>query len=275
MDTMTSPNGRRLLWAGFALFVAFLYAPIVVLVMFSFNDSSIPAFPIEGLTTKWYGQLFDNQVLLDAIRTSAVVAGVTAVVTVALGVLAAIVLVRKRFFGKPAFSALIISPLVIPYVVLGIALLILFRRIGIELSMWTVVAGHVVLSLPFTVLVLAPRLEKIDRRLEEAARDLGAGGLRTFTSVTLPLLTPALFSAFIIAFTISFDEYAVASFVVGDDVTFPVYLFSQLRFPGRLPQVIAVAVLVMALSALIVLAAEAGRRLAERRLDQARLNPGA
>jgi spermidine/putrescine transport system permease protein len=120
--------------------------------------------------------------------------------------------------------------------------------------------------LPYTILVLVPRLAQIDVALEEAAFDLGAGPLRTFRWITLPLILPAVLSAFLIAFTTSFDEYAVASFVVGTKLTFPIYLYSAVRFPNQLPQVIAVAVVVLVLSLTVVIAAEVGRRIIERRL---------
>jgi spermidine/putrescine transport system permease protein len=128
-----------------------------------------------------------------------------------------------------------------------------------------VVIGHIVISLPYSILVLVPRLDQIDISLEEAAFDLGASRLRTFRSITLPLILPAIVSSFLIAFTTSFDEYAVASFVVGTRVTFPIYLYSALRFPNQLPQVIAVAVVVLVLSLVVVVGAEVGRRVAERR----------
>jgi spermidine/putrescine transport system permease protein len=155
---------------------------------------------------------------------------------------------------------------VIPYVVFGVSLLLLFHRLGIPRSLLTVVIGHVVISLPYTILVLVPRLEQIDVTLEEAAYDLGAGPLTTFRSITLPLILPAIVSAFLIAFTTSFDEYAVASFVVGPRTTFPIFLYAALRFPSQLPQVIAVAVVVIVVSLVVVIAAEVGRRVAERRL---------
>ena len=143
-----------------------------------------------------------------------------------------------------------------------------FTGPGVDRGIKTVVVGHIVISLPYTILVLVPRLEQIDVSLEEAARDLGAGRVRTFRSIVFPLILPAIVAAFLIAFTASFDEYAVASFVVGTDATFPIYLYGALRFPSRLPQVIAVAVVVMIVSLLVVVAAELGRRLAERRLGQ-------
>jgi spermidine/putrescine transport system permease protein len=181
-------------------------------------------------------------------------------------VLASVALVRRRFAGKVAASVLLLSPLVIPYVVFGISLLLFFHAAGIPRSILTVAIGHIVISLPYTILVLVPRLTQIDVSLEEAAQDLGAGPLVTFRSIVFPLILPAVLSAWLIAFTTSFDEYAVASFVVGSRATFPIYLYGALRFPSRLPQVIAVAVVVMLVSLVVVVGAEVGRRVAERRL---------
>jgi len=266
MDVALSKNGRRTLRAFFAFIVLFLYAPIAILILFSFNDSDLPAFPLSGFTLRWYHQFIANGDLRNALETSAVVAAISSVCAVVLGVLASIALVRRRFRGKAAVSALLLSPLVIPYVVFGVSLLLLFHRLAIPRSVLTVVIGHIVISLPYTILVLVPRLEQIDVSLEEAAYDLGAGPLATFRAVTLPLILPAIFSALLIAFTTSFDEYAVASFVVGPRTTFPIFLYSALRFPSQLPQVIAVAVVVIVVSLVVVIGAEIGRRVAERRL---------
>jgi spermidine/putrescine transport system permease protein len=265
MDVALSKNGGRVLRVFFAFVVVFLYAPIVILLIFSFNDSTIPSFPLSGFTLEWYRQFFGNSELHGALKTSALVAALSSAGAVVLGVVASIALTRRRFLGKSAVSALLLSPLVIPYVVFGISLLLLFHTLGVPRSLLTVVIGHIVISLPYTILVLVPRLDQIDVSLEEAAFDLGASRLRTFRSITLPLILPAVVSAFLIAFTTSFDEYAVASFVVGTRVTFPIYLYSALRFPNQLPQVIAVAVVVMVLSLAVVVAAEVGRRIAERR----------
>ena len=250
----------------FFLVVLFLYAPIVILLIFSFNDSAVPSFPLSGFTLHWYHDFLTNSELKGALETSAIVAALSSVGAVVLGILSAIALTRRRFRGKAAVSALLLSPLVIPYLVFGISLLLLFHQLGVPRSLLTVVIGHIVISLPYTILVLVPRLDQIDVSLEEAAFDLGASRLRTFRSITLPLILPAVVSALLIAFTTSFDEYAVASFVVGNRLTFPIYLYSALRFPNQLPQVIAVAVVVLVLSLTVVIAAEVGRRVAERRL---------
>ncbi len=268
MNPAISPRGRRGLWVFFGLLVVFLYAPILILVVFSFNDRVLVSFPWEGFTLRWYREFLHNAALLSALKTSGYVALVTSVLTVALAIPASIVLVRRRFFGKGLVSGLLLAPLVIPLVVFGLALLIMFNTLGIPLSPLTIAAGHIVVAIPFAILTLVPRLERIPPSLEEASRDLGASGPRTFRAITLPLLAPAILSAFLISLTISFDEVVVASFVSGDQPTFPIYLYSQLRFPQRLPPVIAVAVIVLVVSVVVVVASEVGRRIADRRLER-------
>jgi spermidine/putrescine transport system permease protein len=266
MDVAVSKNGVRALRGFFVLVILFLYAPIAILLLFSFNNSAVPVFPLSGFTLHWYGEFLRNADLRSALVTSGVVAAVTSVGAVVLGVLSSIALVRQRFRARPLVSALLLSPLVIPYVVFGISLLLLFHQLGIPRGVPTVVIGHIVITLPYTILVLVPRLEQLDATLEEAAYDLGANRLGTFRLITLPLILPAVVSAFLIAFTTSFDEYAVASFVVGSQSTFPIYLYSALRFPSQLPQVIAVAVVVLIASLTVIVGAEVGRRVADRRI---------
>jgi spermidine/putrescine transport system permease protein len=266
MDVALSRNGKWTLRVFFGLLVVFLYAPIAILLIFSFNDSALPTFPLSGFTLHWYREFINNGELRAAIETSALVAVTSSIGAVLLGVFASVALARKRFVAKAAVSALLLSPLVIPYIVFGISLLLFFHAVGIPRSILTVAIGHIVISLPYTILVLVPRLDQIEVALEEAAADLGASPRQTFRLVVLPLILPAVVSAFLIAFTTSFDEYAVASFVVGTRVTFPIYLYSALRFPSNLPQVIAVAVVVMVISLVVVVSAEIGRRVAERRL---------
>jgi spermidine/putrescine transport system permease protein len=269
MDVALSRNGRRVMRVFFALAVAFLYAPIVILLIFSFNNSTLPSFPLSGFTLHWYHEFLTNSDLQSALGTSAKIAALSSVGAVALGILSSIALVRRAFRGKSPVSALLLSPLVIPYVVFGISLLLLFHAVGISLSYLTIVVGHIVITLPYTILVLMPRLQQLDVSLEEAAYDLGAGRLQTFRLVTFPLILPAVVSAFLVAFTTSFDEYAVASFVAGSTQTFPIYLYSAVRFPSNLPQVIAVAVIVITISLLVVVAAEVWRRRTEARFEAA------
>jgi spermidine/putrescine transport system permease protein len=274
MDIATSKGASALLKLFFALLVLFLYAPIAVMAIFSFNDGD-PSFPLQGFTADWYRRFASNRLLIEALGRSFIVAAVSSTIAVALGVLGAFVLLRRRFVGKSAVSALIFSPLVVPYLVFGISLLVVFTAVDkiltettgrvIGLGLHVVVIGHVVVSLPYTILTIMPLLEKLSISLEEAARDLGATALQTFRRVTLPLLVPALLSSFLIAFTLSFDEYAIASFVAGEDATWPVYLYAQLRIASALPQLLAVSSLVLLGSILLVLAAEVGRRVAENR----------
>lgn len=277
MDAAASKGGRRGLLLFYLALVVFLYAPIAVLMVFSFNDSRLITFPLAGFTTRWYRLLLDNRELLEALQSSLMIAAVSSLIAVGLGVLASYVVVRRRFRGRGAVSGLLLSPLVIPYVVFGIALLILFHavddfliaRFGIYfgLGVHAIVIGHVVVSLPYTVLTIAPRLERLSSRVEEAARDLGASPTSTFARVTIPLLLPAIVSAYLIAFTLSFDEYAIASFVAGDVTTYPLFLYGQVRIRIGLPQMIAVSVIVLVASMLLVAATEVWRRRAESRLS--------
>ncbi|HLB39290.1 MAG TPA: ABC transporter permease [Actinomycetota bacterium] len=267
------------LWAMrilFVLLVVLLYVPIALLALFSFNAGD-PSFPLEELTLNWYRRIVSNPLLVTALRRSAVVASISSLLAVALGVLVSFALVRRRFRGKPVVSAVVFSPLVIPYVVFGISLLVLFTAFDrfltstsglfIGLGLHSVVIGHVVVSLPFTVLTIMPLLERLSTDYEEAARDLGASAGQTFRRVTAPLLFPALVSAFLIAFTLSFDEYAIASFLSGTTPTWPVYLFAQLRVPSQLPQLLAVSSIILVASIGLVVGAEFARRGSQRKYD--------
>lgn len=274
MDAAASKRMLMLLSSFFVLLLLFLYLPIVLLALFSFNDGDA-SFPLSGFTTHWYRDVFGNQMLINALIRSAIVATASSILAVGLGVLASFALIRRRFFGKPAVSALMFSPLVIPYLVFGVSLLVIFTAVDriltdafgvyIGLGLHAVVIGHVVVALPYTILTIIPLLERLSVSLEEAAKDLGAGPWQTWRRVTLPLLLPALVSAFLIAFTLSFDEFAIASFLVGTQPTWPVFLFASLRVPSQLPALIAVSTMILVASIVLVVAAEVGRRLAERR----------
>jgi spermidine/putrescine transport system permease protein len=267
MNPAYSKNGRRGLIAFFCLLVVFLYAPIAVLVVFSFNDRVIVSFPWEGFTLNWYRAFLANDELLGALATSLEIALMTAIVTTVLAIPASIALVRRRFRAKGLVSGLLLAPLVVPLVVLGISLLILFNAIGLPMSRYTVTVGHVVIALPFAILTVVPRLERIPPALEEASRDLGGGAWQTFKAITMPLLAPAIVSSLLIAFTVSFDEIVIASFINGGDDTFPVYLFSQLRLPQNLPQVIAVAVIILVVSTIGLGLTEILRRRSDKALE--------
>lgn len=279
---MTEAAASRSALAFLRLFfiglVVFLYLPIAILAIFSFNAGDV-SFPLEGFTTQWYERFLTNPTLFNALKRSAMVALFSSTIAVTLGVLAAFVLVRRSFVGKPAASALFFSPLVVPYVVFGVSLLVLFTALDkilaestgyfIGLGLHSVVIGHVVVSLPYTILTIMPLLERLSISLEEAAQDLGAGPWQRFRRVTLPLLAPALISSFLIAFTLSFDEFAIASFLSGTQATWPVYLFAQLRVPSQLPQLVAVSSVIFFASMLLVLTAEVVRRITAKRYGEA------
>lgn len=267
MNMAASKGGRTALWGSFWLFVALLYLPILILIIFSFNDRELVSFPWEGFTTRWYEQFFRDTVILNALKTSAWIAMVASMLTTVLAIPASIAMSRRRFFAKGLVSGFLLAPLVVPLVVLGTALLILFNYMGMPFGPITLIVGHVVIAMPFAILTIVPRLERIPVALEEAARDLGANAWTTFHSITFPLLAPAVLSAFLISFTISFDEIVLASFLAGQTTTFPLYVYSQLRLPRQLPQVIAAAAIVLIISTIVVSLAEIVRVRADRALE--------
>jgi len=240
-----------------------LFLPIFLLILFSFNDSVTLVFPLKGFTLEWYRQLLKNTELVKAVRTSILLATGSSLVATALGAMGALAMVRFDFPGKSLFVSVAAMPLVIPYVILGVSLLIMFHQIGIPLSAFAAGMAHVVVSIPYALLVIASRLVGFPQNLEEAAMDLGCTYWGALLRVTLPISFPALMAAFLICFTISFDEFAIASFLVGTQPTLPVYLYSQLRFPTRLPLVVSMAAILMAGSMILILLSEWLRRLGQ------------
>ncbi|HEY5671145.1 MAG TPA: ABC transporter permease [Anaerolineales bacterium] len=245
------------------LVTAVLFLPIILLIIFSFNNSITLVFPLKGFTLKWYQQLIQNYELIRSVRTSLLLGIGTSLVATALGAMGAIAMVRFNFPGKSLFISVAAMPLVIPYVILGVSLLIMFHQVGISLSAFTAGLAHVVVSVPYALLVIASRLVGFPQNLEEAAMDLGCTYWGALLRVTLPISFPALVAAFLICFTISFDEFAIASFLVGTQPTLPVYLYSQLRFPTRLPLVVSMASILMTGSMILILLSEWLRRLGQ------------
>lgn len=240
--------------------ILLLYLPIALLFLFSVNSSASLSFPISQLTLDWYRQLFDADAVLRSARNSLVVALGSSVAATVLGTMVSILLLRYKFRGQSILVGLAILPLIVPYVVLGVALLILFSALHIDRSLWTIGIAHTVAALPYTLLIIASRMAGFDPAIEEAAMDLGADYPTTLRRVVLPLIFPAMVSAWLTAFTVSFDEFALALFLSGTQPTFPVYLFSQLRFANRLPIMIALAVLLMIGTLTLVFIAEQFRR---------------
>ncbi len=260
--------GKGLLSTYFGLLLVFLYAPLIVLMVFAFNSGTIPSLPIKSFSTKWFSAAFADTDLTSALGRSVLIAAVNGLAATLLGVMAAVSLARRRLALRRLLVVLILIPLVVPYIVLAVGLVVLLHQLGFATSLVAVLAGHVVISLPYSVLVILPRLRTLDPSIAEAANDLGASDLKAFWYVTLPLLGPALFSSFLIAFTISFDEFAIASFLAPPgSPTYPVVLYSSSRTPALLPEVIAIGSLIIVLSLVLVMAAEAVRRYSERRLE--------
>ena len=250
----------RFLASYYAAIIILLYIPLAVLLLFSFNAGTTLSFPLQGLTLHWYERLFDAPEVIRSARNSLIVATGSSTGAAILGTAVALLLTRFRFRGESVLFALAMLPLVVPIIVLAVALLVLFLAAGVDRSLWTVSMGHVVVALPYVVLIVTARLAGFDRDLEEAAMDLGASYAKVIATIVLPLIAPAIVSAWLVAFTVSLDEFALALFLAGNEPTFPVYLFSQLRFASRLPVMIALAVLLMAGTLVLVLLAEWIRR---------------
>jgi spermidine/putrescine transport system permease protein len=242
------------------LMIGLLYLPIAILFVFSLNANTTLSFPLKGFTLAWYAKLFATPALIDAVVRSVIVAVGSGLAATALGTMVAILLSRFNFRGRTALTGLALLPLMVPYVVLAVALLILFHALGIPLSILTVAIAHVVVALPYATLIVLARLLGFDKQLEEASMDLGASYPATLRLVVLPIAAPAIVSALITSFTVSFDEFALALFLAGKDQTFPVYLYGQLRYATTLPVLIATAVLLMGATLVLLVVAERVRR---------------
>jgi spermidine/putrescine transport system permease protein len=249
-----------LTWYYFGLIIL-LYLPIAVLFLFSVNDNTSLSFPLQGLTFRWYEQLFASTAVLRAARNSLIVALGSSFVATALGTMIAVLVTRYQFRAKMLLVLFAVLPLFVPFIVLAVALLLFFAALDIDRSLWTVGIAHTVVALPYTLLIVVSRLLGFDPNLEDAAMDLGADYPTTLRRIVLPMIMPSMVSAWLVAFTVSFDEFALALFLAGTEPTFPVYLYSQLRFANRLPMMIALAVLLMLGTLTLVFIAERLRRV--------------
>jgi putrescine transport system permease protein len=240
---------------------AFLYAPIVSLVIFSFNESSLVTV-WSGFSTKWYGELFSDPQLLDAAWLSVQVAFCAATIALVLGTLCAVALVRFRHFrGRTVLSATVSAPLVMPDVITGLALLLLFVAMEAAIGwpsgrgLLTIIIAHSTFCMAYVVVVVQSRLVDLDLSLEEAAMDLGANPVRVFFDITLPIIAPALVSGWLLAFTLSLDDLVIASFVSGPgSSTLPMVIFSKVRL-GVSPDINALATIIIGIVALGVIGA--------------------
>ncbi|WP_075215042.1 ABC transporter permease [Mongoliimonas terrestris] len=234
---------------------AFLYIPILLLVIFSFNESRLVTV-WGGFSTKWYGEMIRNQALMDAAWVTIRVSFLSATIATVLGTLAAITMTRyARFPGRLLFSGMIYAPLVMPEVITGLSLLLLFVAMDFSRGFWTVTIAHVTLTMCFVAVVVQSRLVTFDRSLEEAAQDLGCPPAKTFFAITLPLILPAVVAGWMLAFTLSLDDLVIASFNTGPGATtLPIKIYSQVRL-GVTPEINAVCTVMIAVVALGVIAA--------------------
>ncbi|GGE97365.1 ABC transporter permease [Stappia taiwanensis] len=258
--------GWALIRGWTVLVYLFMFLPIAVVVLLSFNASQFGSFPMTGLSLRWFAELAGNEAILRAFRTSIVLGLLTAVISTTIGVLASLALVRYRVPGRNMISTLLIAPILVPEVVLAVALLLFLNALAVNKSFALLLAGHVIFTLPFVILVVQARLVGIRRDVEEAAMSLGASPVQTFFQITLPLLSPAVLAGMLFAFTISFDDITGTLFwKPGGVETVPTQIFAMLR-NSISPEINALGTVMIVLTAgLPLLGIAIARRMAMKR----------
>jgi putrescine transport system permease protein len=249
--------------------LAFLYLPIVILVIYSFNDSRLVTV-WGGWSLRWYREFFDDSAMIEAAWMSVRVGAMSATSATLLGTLAAVALSRgEGFRGRALFSGMLYAPLVMPEVITGLSLLLLFVALNAERGFWTVTIAHTTLTMCFVAVVVQSRLGSLDRSLEEAAMDLGCDPVRAFLMVTLPLIIPAIAAGWMLAFTLSLDDLVIASFTTGPgSATLPIRIYSEVRL-GVKPEINAICTLVIALIAIVIVVASLASKLTGTRAESA------
>ena len=243
--------GRRLQWLHAALVLIFLYAPIAVLVLFSFNSSRLNVM-WEGFTLDWYREAALDRQILRSLRNSLVVASISTVVSTILGTLTAFVLARYRFPGKRVLEGVLYIPIILPEIVMGISLLAFFTTVGMRLGITTISIAHITFCIAFVALVVRARLHGFDRTLERAAMDLGASPWVTFRRITFPLVAPGIWAGAVIAFTLSLDDVIITFFTAGaGSTTLSLYVFSMVRL-GVSPKVNALTTVILVVTFAVV-----------------------
>ncbi|MBR0825180.1 ABC transporter permease subunit [Bradyrhizobium manausense] len=255
--------------ASLALGLAFLYLPIVILVIYSFNASRLVTV-WGGWSLRWYVEFFNDRAMIEAAWMSLRVAVASASIATVLGTLAAVALSRgERFRGRTLFSGMLYAPLVMPEVITGLSLLLLFVALNAERGFWTVTIAHTTLTMCFVAVVVQSRLGSLDRSLEEAAMDLGCNPVNAFLSVTLPLIAPAIIAGWMLAFTLSLDDLVIASFTTGPgSATLPIRIYSEVRL-GVKPEINAICTLVIGLIAIVIVIASLASKLSSSQGESA------
>jgi ABC-type spermidine/putrescine transport system permease subunit II len=245
------PPGLLLGLVFLAAVFAFLYAPLITTALFSFNSSNVQTWPMQGFTTQWYVDLFNDDAMITALLYSLKVALAAVAISAVAGLTFSLIAQRVQFSGKKALDAILAIPLVAPGMVLGISLLVVFNFAKVSTGFFTLVIGHAAFITPLVMFVLQQRLKTMDPSIEHASMDLGAGRIKTFWHVTLPGVRTSLLAACLLGFTLSMDEIAVSFFLAGTEPTLPVYVWGLLRF-GFTPEVNAVFTLIGAFSLLLI-----------------------
>jgi len=259
----TSEPHSRFLGAYAAAVYGFLYLPIAVLAVYSFNAGGVGGFPPRHLTLSWYQTLFQDDAIWETLLNSVEVAIVAVAISIALGLLAALALDRASFPGKALFRRLVLLPLILPGIITGLSLLMFFVALGIKLSLVTITLGHGTALISVATTEIFAGLQKLDRAQEEASLDLGAGHLTTFWRVTLPNLRVSMIAAALLIFTLSLDEIAVSFFLIGRNNTLPLEIWSRLR-RGITPEINAISTIILLFSIILILVWYQLRRRSER-----------
>jgi spermidine/putrescine transport system permease protein len=241
-------------------YLLFLYGPILLLPVFAFNDGKVVAFPLKGFTLNWFQEVWNDQNLWTAAKNSLIIALSVSTLSTVLGIFAARSSVRYAWPGKPAVMGLIMLPLVLPEMIVAMALLVVLLSIGIQLSLFTIILGQVLVCTPFAVAILTSAFQSLDKSLEEASLDLGETAASTFRLIILPLVMPGILASFLICFTISFDEFIISNFLGSGKPILSVYIFGQFRFPAKVPSMLALGTILVLFSIILLGVAEYFRR---------------
>ena len=250
------------------IYLLVLYAPIFLLPLFAFNDSTVIAFPLQGATLDWFAALGENEELQEAVGNSLTIACSVAVLATALGIFAARAATRYGFPFKRGIMGFIMLPLVLPEIIVAISLLVVLIQLGLSPSTRTIILGHSLLCMPFAIAILQGSFAGLDQSLEEAAQDLGDNKTVAFFRVILPLVAPGIIASILICFIISLDEFIIAFFLSGNEPTLPVYIWGLVRRPEWIPVVMALGTILVGLSVVLLVLAEGLRRWGARRTGQ-------
>jgi spermidine/putrescine transport system permease protein len=246
-------RSKLLLRTWVSLVYLFLFAPILMVILMSFSTAKYSIFPIKGWTTKWYADAFADEKIISALQASVTIAVISSLIATAVGTMGALAIVRYKFRFREFMSAYFLSPIIVPEIITGIALLSFATILSMQSGMLMVVIGHVLIGLPFVVTVVSARLYGFDRTLEEAGMDLGADESTTFRRITLPLMAPGILGGLMLAFTVSFDNFLITYMLAGSDVmTIPVHIYSMIRFEFT-PKIHAISTVIIFISIALVL----------------------